>query len=118
MSIGAASIVAKVYRDRLMETYDAAYPGYGFGANKGYGSAEHIAAIQELGLTPIHRRSFVKNLRPQEGDTTTDKGGRGETLAAKQSRKWAMRFWNGIFMRSGARLILLRRKRTQSCLRK
>ena len=87
MSIGAASIVAKVYRDRLMETYDAAYPGYGFAANKGYGSAEHIAAIQRLGLTPIHRRSFVKNLRPQEGDTTTDKGGRGETLAAKQMQK-------------------------------
>ena len=87
MSIGAASIVAKVYRDRLMETYDATYPGYGFAANKGYGSAEHIAAIQRLGLTPIHRRSFVKNLRPQEGDTTTDKGGRGETLAAKQMQK-------------------------------
>ena len=87
MSIGAASIVAKVYRDRLMESYDAAYPGYGFAANKGYGSAEHIAAIQRLGLTPIHRRSFVKNLRPQEGDTTTDKGGRGETLAAKQMQK-------------------------------
>ena len=49
MSIGAASIVAKVYRDRLMETYDAVYPGYGFAANKGYGSAEHIAAIQRLG---------------------------------------------------------------------
>ena len=76
-SIGAASIVAKVYRDRLMETYDAVYPGYGFAANKGYGSAEHIAAIQRLGLTPIHRRSFVKNLRPQEGDVYKRQGYRG-----------------------------------------
>lgn len=87
LSIGAASIIAKVYRDRLMEEYESVYPGYDFAGNKGYGSAAHIAAIRRLGLTPIHRRSFLKNLRPQEGDTTTDRGGRGETLAARQMEK-------------------------------
>lgn len=61
ISIGAASIVAKVTRDRLMEEYDRMFPEYGFASNKGYGSAEHIAAIKEYGPTPIHRRSFIKN---------------------------------------------------------
>lgn len=61
ISIGAASIIAKVTRDRLMEEYDHMYPQYGFASNKGYGSAEHIAAIKEYGPTPIHRRSFIKN---------------------------------------------------------
>ena len=61
ISIGAASIVAKVTRDRLMEEYDHIYPQYGFASNKGYGSAEHIAAIKEYGPTPIHRKSFIKN---------------------------------------------------------
>lgn len=60
-SIGAASIIAKVYRDRLMEEYDKLYPDYGFASNKGYGSADHIATIREKGICPIHRRSFVKN---------------------------------------------------------
>ncbi|MCI8451709.1 ribonuclease HII [Enterorhabdus sp. P55] len=57
-SIAAASVVAKVERDRLMEAYDAEYPGYGFAENKGYASAAHIEAIRERGLTPIHRASF------------------------------------------------------------
>ena len=61
ISIGAASIIAKVTRDRMMEKYDAIYPGYGFASNKGYGSAEHIAALKEQGSTPIHRRSFIGN---------------------------------------------------------
>jgi len=61
ISIGAASIIAKVTRDRLMEEYDNMFPGYGFASNKGYGSAEHIAAIKELGPTPIHRKTFIKN---------------------------------------------------------
>ena len=61
ISIGAASIIAKVYRDRLMQEYDQLYPGYGFASNKGYGSAEHIATIKEIGICPIHRKSFVKN---------------------------------------------------------
>lgn len=59
-SIGAASIVAKVYRDKIMEDYALTYQGYGFESNAGYGSAAHIKAIKELGLTPIHRRSFTK----------------------------------------------------------
>ena len=62
ISIGAASIIAKVTRDRLMETYDAIYPGYGFAKNKGYGSQEHIKALKELGPTPIHRASFIKGI--------------------------------------------------------
>jgi len=61
ISIAAASIVAKVTRDRLMVAYDKIFPGYDLAGNKGYGSAKHIEAIKELGLTPIHRRSFVKN---------------------------------------------------------
>ena len=61
ISIGAASIVAKVTRDRLMVEYDKILPQYGFASNKGYGSAEHIKALQEVGPSPIHRASFIKN---------------------------------------------------------
>ncbi|ERL66587.1 ribonuclease HII [Schleiferilactobacillus shenzhenensis] len=59
VSIGAASIIAKVCRDRLMDTYDSVYPGYGFRHNAGYGTAEHLAGLQAYGVTPIHRRSFA-----------------------------------------------------------
>ena len=58
-SIAAASIVAKVYRDRLMVELDKIYPGYGLAENKGYGTAEHLRALKELGVTPIHRKSFA-----------------------------------------------------------
>lgn len=61
VSIAAASIVAKVVRDRFMVEMDKKYPGYDFASNKGYGSAKHIAAIKELGPCEIHRRSFIKN---------------------------------------------------------
>lgn len=61
ISIAAASIVAKVERDRIMVQYDTVFPGYGFASNKGYGSAEHIKALKELGPSPIHRASFIKN---------------------------------------------------------
>ena len=61
MSIAAASIVAKVTRDRMMVEYDRIYPGYGFAGNKGYGAAVHIEALKRLGPTPIHRRSFIGN---------------------------------------------------------
>ena len=61
VSIAAASIVAKVERDHLMEEYDKIFPGYDFAGNKGYGSVAHIAALKELGPTPIHRRTFIKN---------------------------------------------------------
>lgn len=62
ISIGAASIIAKVTRDRMMVDYDREYPGYAFAENKGYGTAAHIAALRKLGPSPIHRRSFLKNL--------------------------------------------------------
>lgn len=61
ISIGAASIIAKVTRDRLMVEYDKVFPEYGFAGNKGYGSAAHIEALKKYGPTPIHRRSFIKN---------------------------------------------------------
>ena len=59
-SIGAASIVAKVYRDALMDEFAKVYPAYGFERNKGYGTAEHIQGIKEHSLCPIHRRTFTK----------------------------------------------------------
>ncbi len=59
ISVAAASILAKVTRDRLMEEYDALYPGYGFAKHKGYGTTAHIEAIRTLGPCPIHRRSFI-----------------------------------------------------------
>ena len=61
ISIGAASIVAKVTRDRMMVEYDKIMPEYGFASNKGYGSAMHIEALKTVGPTPIHRRSFIGN---------------------------------------------------------
>ncbi len=64
LSIAAASIVAKVTRDRLMVDYDQTYPGYGFAKNAGYGTAEHLTGLERLGITPIHRKSFepIKSL--------------------------------------------------------
>lgn len=61
VSIGAASIIAKVTRDRMMVEYDSIFPEYGFAGNKGYGTAVHIEALKEIGPTPIHRRSFISN---------------------------------------------------------
>ena len=61
ISIAAASIIAKVTRDRLMVEYDKVLPGYDFESNKGYGTKAHIAGLKELGPTPIHRRSFIHN---------------------------------------------------------
>ena len=62
-NIAAASIIAKVTRDRIMRQWDEIYPQYGFISHKGYGTAKHIAAIKEYGLCPIHRRSFTKNIK-------------------------------------------------------
>ena len=59
ISIGAASIVAKVTRDRLMVQYDEVYPEYGFASNKGYGAQVHVDALRKYGPCPIHRRSFI-----------------------------------------------------------
>ncbi len=58
-SIAAASIIAKVTRDRIMREWDKVYPQYGFNSHKGYGTAKHIAALKEYGPSPIHRRSFI-----------------------------------------------------------
>jgi ribonuclease HII len=61
VSIAAASIMAKVTRDHMMEEYDKLFPKYGFAKHKGYGTAVHINALKEFGPCPIHRRSFIKN---------------------------------------------------------
>lgn len=66
-SIAAASVIAKVARDRLMLEFETLYPGYGFGQHKGYGTPEHLAAIQRLGPCPIHRRSFAP-MRPRQSE--------------------------------------------------
>ena len=60
-SIAAASIIAKVTRDRIMREWDSVYPQYGFAGHKGYGTAKHILAIKEYGPCPLHRKSFIKN---------------------------------------------------------
>lgn len=62
ISIGAASIIAKVTRDHIMYEYDKQYPEYGFAKHKGYGTAQHTQAIREYGACPIHRKTFLKNL--------------------------------------------------------
>lgn len=59
-SIGAASIIAKVYRDKLMDEYAKTYPQYAFEKNKGYGTAAHLQGIKEYGICPIHRKTFTK----------------------------------------------------------
>ena len=66
VSIAAASILAKVTRDRMMEEYDAMWPEYGFAKHKGYGTAQHIAALKKYGPCPIHRRSFIGHFVPVE----------------------------------------------------
>ncbi len=66
-SIGAASILAKVYRDKLMESYAEEYPGYGFERNAGYGTREHLDAIREKGICKIHRKTFVKKYWEEPG---------------------------------------------------
>lgn len=66
VSIAAASILAKVTRDRMMVEYDTIFPQYGFAKHKGYGTAVHIAALKACGPCPIHRRSFIKNFRQEE----------------------------------------------------
>ena len=62
LSIAAASIIAKVTRDRLMAEYHKQYPFYGFDSNKGYGTKAHYEGIDKYGITPIHRKSFLKNI--------------------------------------------------------
>lgn len=70
VSIAAASILAKVTRDRLMVEYDAVFPEYGFASNKGYGAAAHIEALKKYGPCPIHRRTFIKHFVGKGMDDT------------------------------------------------
>jgi ribonuclease HII len=79
-SVAAASIVAKVTRDRLMLDLDALYPGYGFAQHKGYGTAEHIEALRKLGPCPEHRETFIGSVM---GPTRKEKGRAGEAMAEK-----------------------------------
>lgn len=76
VSIAAASIVAKVTRDRMMEEYDRMYPGYGFARHKGYPTRDHYAALAELGPSPIHRQSF-RLIRDEQISLTFGDGGTG-----------------------------------------
>jgi ribonuclease HII len=84
-SIASASIVAKVYRDRLMTELDALYPGYGFASHKGYATAEHQNAIRELGPCPIHRRSFdyIRELCGQYCDLYYEMKARGARIRTR-----------------------------------
>lgn len=68
LAIAAASIIAKVTRDRMMEGYDREYPGYSFAKNKGYGTKAHYEGLRAQGMCPIHRRSFLKNLMCSQVD--------------------------------------------------
>lgn len=74
-SIAAASVIAKVIRDRLMVEYDAAYPQYGFAKHKGYGTRAHLDAIARFGPCPIHRMSFAPMSRPHESGFLFDESG-------------------------------------------
>jgi ribonuclease HII len=86
-SIAAASIVAKVYRDRLMTELDAQYPGYGFASHKGYATPEHQRAIRELGPCAIHRRSFdyIRELRGEYCELYYDLKNRGYACVSRSS---------------------------------
>ncbi|MCM0084066.1 ribonuclease HII [Geomonas sp. Red32] len=79
ISIAAASIIAKVTRDRMMLEYDVQYPGYGFASHKGYAAASHLAAIAELGPSPIHRKTFrgVKEHLPAPPPSDNPAGSNG-----------------------------------------
>ena len=83
-SIAAASIVAKVTRDRYMEEMDRVYPGYLFAKHKGYGSKAHYACIDELGPSPIHRMSFLKKYYAKKEEAPHSDGNRGEAAASQR----------------------------------
>lgn len=86
LSIAAASIIAKVTRDAMMEEMAKAYPDYDFASNKGYGSQKHIAGIAQHGLCPIHRRSFVGKILEKQKNST-EKGNVGEAIAVREMQK-------------------------------
>lgn len=88
-SIAAASILAKTARDCFMEEADKAYPGYGFAQNKGYGTAAHYAAIEKIGLCPLHRLTFLKKLKAGAGRNSKvqDKGQAAERRVAEHLQR-------------------------------
>lgn len=110
ISIAAASIVAKVYRDRLMQSYDEMYPQYGFGGHKGYGSAAHIAALRVHGTCPIHRNSFVKNFVGK--DSKQEKGVYGEEMAVKQMRAMGYEILERNYKKQGGEIDIIAKKDT------
>jgi len=73
-SISAASVLAKTYRDTYMEKMDLKYPGYGFGQHKGYGTEYHREQIKKIGISPIHRLSFLKFLRKEDQENLFSNG--------------------------------------------
>lgn len=90
ISIGAASIIAKVYRDRLMEAYHCQYPLYNFSRHKGYATKEHLEAIRKHGCCPIHRRTFRgvrEYLAPASVELPSDTAGKSETLDLFEFKK-------------------------------
>lgn len=86
-SIAAASILAKVFRDRVMEELDLLYPGYGFAKHKGYPTRQHYEALRELGPSPVHRMSFLRKTFGRESprnDLARSRGARGEDIALRE----------------------------------
>jgi ribonuclease HII len=110
-SIAAASIVAKVRRDRLMTGLDALYPGYGFASHKGYATLEHQNAIRELGPCPIHRRSFdyIRELCGQYCDLYYDIKARGARISSRSE----MASWEDELKLCAARLSEMENKKLQ-----
>ena len=100
LSIAAASIVAKVARDKYMEEIDADYPGYDFASNKGYGTAAHYEGLRNKGITPIHRRSFLKKFEenPNTGHSKTSTTDAKEQTLAKKVYAVKKGKTTGIFM--------------------
>ncbi len=91
ISIAAASIVAKVARDAYMVEMGEKYPGYAFESNKGYGTKAHYDGIRELGITPIHRRSFLKNLESRHGTSITKSDEKGRESKMGKKKFYAVR---------------------------
>jgi len=131
-AIAAASVIAKVERDARMVELDAEYPGYGFASNKGYGTAQHMEAIEHLGQSPVHRRSFIHTgnqieLMPRdEKESSWDWGKRAEEMVAREYAENGylieFRRWRGgggeidLVCRRGDELIIVEIKASRSSL--
>src|SRR5262245_40459765 len=110
-SIASASILAKVYRDRLMTELDALYPGYGFASHKGYATQDHQNAIRELGPCPVHRRSFdyIREICGEYCDLYYDLKARGARIASREE----MASWEVEIKACGDRLSEMENKKLQ-----